>query len=842
MSLQYTIQVGQQLIVDTASGHRHGIVRYYGPTQFHHTRRISISESYGIVDNTWIGLELVDGNIGKNNGTVDGVHYFDTINNTISGLFIRSDKVIAIDGRYVNGGDIQIHGGIQSTTPTHRSSVSSLSMRSPTGIKSPISSTPMKSPSSAPVRNINPIQKSIKPSTSIKHSGSRSVLSSNGEPSSARSDHSSTSQFNTSSTGADIDWNKRNLFVFGENIHGELGVNKSGDLLEPEQLTLPNNSQFAQMSLGLHHSVVLSMNNSVYTCGQWISGLLGHTNIRHDIHKPALVKSFSKLKSSDYNQRIISIACADRHSVALLASGELYTWGGTLYGKLGRTRTSTEKNDTPFAVLQQLRDKHITHVDCGNHHTVVVTEQGEVYAIGQSHEKGKPISNIVDENSFVPRRIDSLISSNIHIRDVVCGGYHTLVLSSDAQLYSWGKGEFGQLGLGSDTHTAQPQLITSLSKVISMSAGENHSMCVCSDGTVYTWGYGGQGQLGHGTNVNEKLPRRIEYFYKNNIKIVQCAAGWRHSIVLSNELNVYTFGHNDHGQLGTGDMKSSSIPRLIDTLPRNEIRHVAAGGNHTLVSNFYFKTAAEMNAIQQINQNIASNSNIAPIQQTPIPVSPTESNISYNHINHYTHSIQSPIFDSPIESYQFPQSDYRLVCELVYSSNLSCIHRFVTFVTSSQYSQQCGSALREYIQLLYKYDSNVIFDDLLITPGSTVACTQLERYNEMNVNGSTNNSNTTNDSSWNEYKYDYDQQNVRMTLLIVYKRTSNNIIHSSSIHWPQWCSELLYIICTQCSDINESVLKYQNRPLVELSRHCTSVNELDMYVPCFREITNNKIT
>jgi alpha-tubulin suppressor-like RCC1 family protein len=68
-----------------------------------------------------------------------------------------------------------------------------------------------------------------------------------------------------------------------------------------------------------------------------------------------------------------------------------------------------------------------------------------------------------------------------HIQDIVCGGYHTLALSDTKQVYAWGNGEFGQLGLGSLSHENEPRLIEALWKggsmhAHAMAAGENHSL------------------------------------------------------------------------------------------------------------------------------------------------------------------------------------------------------------------------------------------------------------------------------------------------------------------------------------------------------------------------------
>jgi alpha-tubulin suppressor-like RCC1 family protein len=54
-----------------------------------------------------------------------------------------------------------------------------------------------------------------------------------------------------------------------------------------------------------------------------------------------------------------------------------------------------------------------------------------------------------------------------------------------------------------------------------------------------------QGQLGHNNGANEKLPKKIQSLSLNSIVVVQVSAGWRHSICLSMDQQVYTWGHGD---------------------------------------------------------------------------------------------------------------------------------------------------------------------------------------------------------------------------------------------------------------------------------------------------------
>jgi alpha-tubulin suppressor-like RCC1 family protein len=156
-----------------------------------------------------------------------------------------------------------------------------------------------------------------------------------------------------------------------------------------------------------------------------------------------------------------------------------------LYGKLGRKGSGAENGSVYYRVTA-LQGKRVTNVDCGNCHTAVCTDEGEVYTFGgggKFYNRGQ--LGVHDmEDSLLPRRIESF-GSRIFIRSVCCGGYHTLALSAACHVYSWGRGDFGQLGLGHENNETEPRLIESLVKIgsiVALDAGENHSIACAETG------------------------------------------------------------------------------------------------------------------------------------------------------------------------------------------------------------------------------------------------------------------------------------------------------------------------------------------------------------------------
>ncbi|KAF9902428.1 RCC1 domain-containing protein 1, partial [Lobosporangium transversale] len=136
-------------------------------------------------------------------------------------------------------------------------------------------------------------------------------------------------------------------------------------------------------------------------------------------------------------------------------------------------------------------------------------------------------------------------------------------------------------------------------------AGEAHMLVLAEDGTLYSWGRGRHGQLGHGDLGFESVPRPIEAL--QGLRIIDAACGASFSVALSESGDIYTFGLNDHGQLGIGkgadfDRGSSqewesqtpkhntAYPQLVDFYDSDSgkeldvhVVKVACGRAHTVV-------------------------------------------------------------------------------------------------------------------------------------------------------------------------------------------------------------------------------------------------------------------
>jgi len=130
-------------------------------------------------------------------------------------------------------------------------------------------------------------------------------------------------------------------------------------------------------------------------------------------------------------------------------------------------------------------------------------------------------------------------------------------VTEDGEVRAFGRGEGGQLGLGTTAHNLLPARVGGRevfdARVVMVATGSHHAAAVVADGSLYTWGHGYFGQLGHGDKEPQLRPMRLDKALFGASPAVQVACGWAHTVVLTADSRVLTCGSGDRGRLGHGD-------------------------------------------------------------------------------------------------------------------------------------------------------------------------------------------------------------------------------------------------------------------------------------------------
>lgn len=272
-------------------------------------------------------------------------------------------------------------------------------------------------------------------------------------------------------------------------------------------------------------------------------------------------------------------ASGERHSLLLLTDGTIQSCGDNGRGQLGRKgRCPAERPEQ----IQALGTLQVEFVSCGKEHSLAVCHKGRVFAWGAGSE-GQLGTGDFKETTFIPSKIKAL--TDIKIIQVACGHYHSLALSADSQVFSWGKNSQGQLGLGEQFPSqASPQRVRSLQgiPVAQVAAGGAHSFALSLSGTSFGWGNNSAGQLalsGDNVPVQSPKPRSIGALKKLGVIYISCGA--EHTAVLTQDGKVFTFGDNSFGQLGHSSTAEKRGPQLVEGID-GLVSQIDCGSYHTL--------------------------------------------------------------------------------------------------------------------------------------------------------------------------------------------------------------------------------------------------------------------
>ena len=283
------------------------------------------------------------------------------------------------------------------------------------------------------------------------------------------------------------------VFSWGSNQDGKLGDGNSGNannvnvpVAVKTEGTPMKGKTISQISSGYVHNLALSMDGKVYAWGNNSDGQLGDGTINNR-NVPVAVKT----TGTDMDGKtIVQVSAGDEHTIALDAEGNIYEWG--------TVRGSYSRNTTPqlFNVVGTvIANKIITKVVAGSHYSVAITSDGTVYAWGSNSNFGI--------NSKIPVKLDF---SGKNIESISLGNLHALAIASDGTVYAWGSNFYGQLGNGTNASSTVPVKVNTIgdlptNKALKVDAGYSHSLVVTTNGDVYAWGSNLCGQFGNGMNV-----------------------------------------------------------------------------------------------------------------------------------------------------------------------------------------------------------------------------------------------------------------------------------------------------------------------------------------------------
>ncbi len=290
-------------------------------------------------------------------------------------------------------------------------------------------------------------------------------------------------------------------------------------------------------------------------------------------------------------RRIIQASPGVHHSLLLADDGMVFSFGSNEYGQTG---LGTDVGDTLVATAidtTNLGDQKITQVAAGRYHSLLLSEDGTVFSFGRNRLGITGVGTDVG-NALVAVPIDTTNLGGNSITAVAAGPYHSLLLDEDGIVYTFGHRGEGELGVGAgidEVPIATPIDATNLGgrKVTQVAAGLYHSLLLTEDGDVFSLGDNNLGGTGVGTTDDDTpVATLIDATNLAGRTIAQVSVGGGHSLLLANDGTVFSFGRNSEGQLGidsTSFPTSIAAPIDMTNLAGRTITHVSAGDEYSLL-------------------------------------------------------------------------------------------------------------------------------------------------------------------------------------------------------------------------------------------------------------------
>jgi alpha-tubulin suppressor-like RCC1 family protein len=262
-------------------------------------------------------------------------------------------------------------------------------------------------------------------------------------------------------------------------------------------------------------------------------------------------------ESTDFNTlyssglKAVQVEAGMAHVLILMSDGSVYAWGRNASGQLG-DGTNEEKE----GLVRVIGLNNMNRIAAGGYHSLAMDEDGNVYAWG-SNTYGQ-----LGDGTTVNRTVPTQVTGLEDMCDIYAGSNSSFAKDRNYELFSWGLNADGQLGDGTSAGRNAPTEVTGISNVKTVSAKDNQSFAVLISGAVYAWGYNGSGQLGDGTKTNRQTPTASSGL----TGIESVVPGYTHTLALS-EMGgeVYSWGTNEHGQLGDGSLQARSTPAKINS-------------------------------------------------------------------------------------------------------------------------------------------------------------------------------------------------------------------------------------------------------------------------------------
>ena len=305
---------------------------------------------------------------------------------------------------------------------------------------------------------------------------------------------------------------------------------------------------------------------------------------------------------------VAKVFCSTTTVFIITTSGEVWGWGSNSYGEIGVGSTSavTEPTRVGSTINETFTSVYPTDVE----RTYFLTSSGKLYGCGSSSNGGIGLGS--STSAIVPTQIGSDLNKTI--TSFYTRGFSSYFITSDGALYGFGNGNNSVFGNNSGVTLGTPtQIGTDIGKpIVDVALGSGHTIVLTNDNEM--WGCGGNNsyQLGDGTNTYSGVFKQLGTSL--NVTISKIACNSKATLICTSDGDVYAAGTQTNGSLTfTGNQYRNTFTQIATTLDKDITDIILTDYNTYLKSNDGCLYGIGSGGKGQLGNNSTSNST-SPVQ------------------------------------------------------------------------------------------------------------------------------------------------------------------------------------------------------------------------------------
>ncbi|XP_051193259.1 PH, RCC1 and FYVE domains-containing protein 1 isoform X2 [Lolium perenne] len=376
---------------------------------------------------------------------------------------------------------------------------------------------------------------------------------------------------------------RKDIFFWGDVLGSVLdhGDASKANVSLPRLLNSTQILEVQNVACGEEHAAIVTKQGEVFSWDKESGDRLGH-KVGVGVSHPKIIDSLAFTP-------VKTIAFGAKHTCALAVSGELYEWGEGAHSLCLGDDQCHRSQWFPHKLYDPLDGISVLKISCGQWHTAIISSSGQLFTYGDGtfgvlgHGDTKSVAR--------PKEVESL--KGVRAKAVACGPWHTAAIveilgnvksnAPSGKLFTWGDAERGKLGHADDKMKLVPTCVKPLTDVdfAQVSCAKTLTVALTITGVVFTIGSKQHGKLGINHQTDDASICTVEGPLKTEF-VREISAGSSHVAVLTMNGRVYTWGKGTEGQLGLGDYADRCSPTLVESLEEKQVESIACGSNFTV--------------------------------------------------------------------------------------------------------------------------------------------------------------------------------------------------------------------------------------------------------------------